>query len=68
MDQRPTPPTHTKLATIVAMSEATPTAAGINVPSMAMLVKVANTPPAGVNPPYMHDWKAAASVARRKVI
>jgi hypothetical protein len=27
-----------------------------------MLVKVANIPPAGVKPPYIHDWKAAASV------
>lgn len=29
-----------------------------------MLVRVANIPPAGVNPPYMYDWNAAAKVPR----
>lgn len=32
----------------------------IKVPSIAMLVRVANIPPAGVKAPYMYDWKAAA--------
>ena len=36
----------------------------IKVPSIAMLVRVANIPPAGVNPPYMNDWKAAAIVPK----
>ena len=31
------------------------------VPNMAMLVNVAKIPPAGVNPPYIKDWNAAAS-------
>lgn len=30
-------------------------------PSIPMLVNVANIPPAGVKPPYMKDWNAAAS-------
>ena len=29
---------------------------------MAIDVKVAKSPPAGVKAPYMHDWKAAARV------
>jgi len=37
------------------------TAAGINAPNMPMLVNVAKTPPAGVNPAYMNDWNAAAT-------
>jgi hypothetical protein len=28
--------------------------------AVAILVKVANIPPAGVNAPYMNDWNAAA--------
>ncbi|TKW53855.1 hypothetical protein CTA1_6030 [Colletotrichum tanaceti] len=48
--------------TNVATRPAKMTTGGINVPSIAMLVRVANTPPAGVKPPYMYDWKAAASV------
>ena len=35
---------------------------GIRVPSIAIDVKVAKIPPAGVKAPYMHDWKAAARV------
>lgn len=62
--QRPTPHIHTILATTVAIDEATRRASGIIVPSIAMLVRVANIPPAGVNPPYMYDWKAAAKVPR----
>lgn len=53
--QRPTPADHTTVATPVAMSEAAIAAAGIRVPSIATLVRVANTPPAGVKPPYMVD-------------
>lgn len=34
-------------------------------PSIAMLVNVANIPPAGVKAPYIHDWNAAASVPSR---
>jgi hypothetical protein len=30
-------------------------AGNINVPNMAILVRVAKIPPAGVNPPYMKD-------------
>jgi hypothetical protein len=44
----------------VAEIEAINIANGLNHPTMAKLVKVANIPPAGVNPPYIKDWKAAA--------
>ncbi len=46
------------LATIVAKTAAIMATVGINAPSMATLIKVANMPPAGVKPPYMYDWKA----------
>jgi hypothetical protein len=32
----------------------------IRVPSIAMLVNVANIPPAGVKAPYINDWNMAA--------
>lgn len=51
-------------ATTVERSDAAINAGGIKVPSIAMLVRVANMPPAGVNPPYMNDWKAAANVPK----
>jgi len=35
----------------------------MRVPSIPILVKVANIPPAGVKPPYMSDWNPAASDA-----
>jgi hypothetical protein len=34
---------------------------------MAMLVKVAKIPLAGVKPPYMNDWKAAAIEPTKRV-
>jgi hypothetical protein len=58
----PHPQAHTILAAAVAKSDATTAAIGIMVPTIAMLVNVANNPPAGVKPPYIHDWKAAANV------
>lgn len=42
-------------ASPVATIDASIAAAGINVPSMAMLAKMAKIPPAGVKPPYMKD-------------
>jgi hypothetical protein len=62
---RPTPKTQTTIAAPVATTAARRDAAGIKVPSIAMLVNVANIPPAGVKAPYIHDWKAAASVPLR---
>lgn len=53
------------MATTVERSDATTAAIGCNVPSIAMLVNEANIPPAGVKPPYIHDWKAAASVPKQ---
>lgn len=52
---RPTPHTHTTTATALAIKDANSAPAGIIAPSMAMLVSVANRPPAGENPPYMYD-------------
>ena len=49
------PHDHTIVATTVASTMAVITAAGINAPSMPMLVSVAKMPPAGVNPAYMKD-------------
>lgn len=34
---------------------------GLSHPSIARLVMVAKRPAAGVKPPYIQDWKAAAS-------
>lgn len=51
MDQRPTPNTHTLLATTVATIKATPTATGVKVPRIPLLVNIANTQRAGVNAP-----------------
>lgn len=62
--QRPTPHIHTMPATTVERSDAAINAGGIKVLSIAMLIRVANMPPAGVNPPYMNDWKAAANVPK----
>lgn len=42
-------------ATTVAGTAARMATAGIRQPRMAMLVNVANMPPAGVKPPYMKD-------------
>jgi hypothetical protein len=47
-------------ATPVASVHASITAQGMNVPNIAILVNVAKIPLAGVNPPYMKDWKVAA--------
>lgn len=54
------------VATTVAMTTARTAKAGIATPSIATLVKVANTPPAGVNAPYIQLWKAAANDPVRK--
>jgi hypothetical protein len=43
------------MATPVAITAARIAAGGIMVPSIAMLVKVAKMPPAGVKAPYMYD-------------
>jgi len=59
--QRPTPHKNTTTDTAVANTMEVITAAGINAPNMPMLVNVAKTPPAGVNPAYMNDWNAAAT-------
>ncbi|KAG5928243.1 hypothetical protein E4U42_000999 [Claviceps africana] len=53
MIYRPAPQAHTATATPVAIIAASKAAAGIRAPSMPMLVRVANMPPAGVKPPYM---------------
>jgi hypothetical protein len=52
---RPTPKQNTTTDTIVAKVMAITKAQGINSPNIPMLVSVANTPPAGVNPPYIAD-------------
>jgi hypothetical protein len=51
----PIPQAHTEMATPVAITAARIAAGGIIVPSIAMLVKVAKMPPAGVKAPYMYD-------------
>jgi hypothetical protein len=56
----PNPIFQTMKATPVASVHASITAQGMNVPNIAILVNVAKIPLAGVNPPYMKDWKAAA--------
>lgn len=38
----------------------------MNEPNIAILVNVAKIPPAGVNPPYIKDWNAAASEPIKK--
>lgn len=50
-----------RIDTPVARMEAVRVAGNINTPNIAMLVKVAKIPPAGVKPPYIYDWNAAAS-------
>lgn len=57
----PTPSLHTRIDTPVARMEAVRVAGNINTPNIAMLVKVAKIPPAGVKPPCIYDWNAAAS-------
>ncbi|KAF3076236.1 hypothetical protein CFAM422_001556 [Trichoderma lentiforme] len=52
---RPIPKTHTSIAAPVAITAARIAAAGIKEPSIAMLVRVAKIPPAGVKAPYMYD-------------
>lgn len=47
-------------AGIKAVIAATAVTAGARRPSIARLVSDAKIPPAGVNPPYIADWKAAA--------
>ncbi|KKA18804.1 hypothetical protein T310_7244 [Rasamsonia emersonii CBS 393.64] len=56
-------------ATTVANTAANTAAGHISVPSIAILVNVAKMPPAGVKPPYMRDWKAAARepVTRKRI-
>jgi len=56
----PTPQYQTIVAANVANSDANKTKTGPLNPSIAMLVNVAKIPPAGVKPPYINDWKAAA--------
>jgi hypothetical protein len=56
----PKPQIQTVPATSVAIDIATVATGRASVPSIAMLVSVAKIPPAGVNPPYMNAWKAAA--------
>jgi hypothetical protein len=56
----PTPQLQTADATSVAVNIATMATERASVPSIAMLVNVANIPAAGVNPPYISAWKAAA--------
>lgn len=51
----PTPSFHTTIDTAVAITEANITNGIMTVPSIPMLVNVAKTPAAGVNPPYMKD-------------
>lgn len=59
---RVNPSAHTDTVNTVAATVAMPVANGCSVPNIAMLVNVAKMPPAGVMPPYMNDWKAAAIV------
>jgi hypothetical protein len=56
----PTPQIPTIAATSVAINIANIAIERASVPSIAMLVSVAKIPPAGVKPPYMSAWKAAA--------
>lgn len=65
----PYPITPTMAATTVANTAANTAAGHISVPSIAILVNVAKMPPAGVKPPYMRDWKAAARepVTRKRI-
>lgn len=56
----PHPIFQTITATAVASVAANITAEGMSVPIIAILVNVAKIPLAGVNPPYIKDWKAAA--------
>lgn len=49
------------------MRTAMTSAAGISVPNIAILVSVANIPPAGVKPPYINDWNPAANDPGHKV-
>ena len=58
----PTPHSHTTNATREATRAAKMARKGFRMPIMAIEVNVAKTPPAGVKPPYAHDWKVAASV------
>lgn len=52
---RPTSHAHTAIATPVATNIEHMAAAGIKVPSIAILVNVAKMPPAGVKPAYIQD-------------
>jgi hypothetical protein len=56
----PTPQVQTIAATSVAVTIATMAIVRASVPIAAKLVSVAKIPLAGVNPPYMNAWKAAA--------
>lgn len=47
------------MATDVATTKETMKIGNVRAPVIAMLVKVAKSPPAGVNAPYMNDWYAA---------
>lgn len=49
-----------KTATEVATIPATIVNIGVAKPSIPTLVMVAKSPAAGVKPPYIQDWKAAA--------
>lgn len=56
----PTPQIQNVPAISVAINIATMATGRDSVPSIAMLVSVAKIPLAGVKPPYMNAWKAAA--------
>lgn len=52
------------MATSVATTALNPATGGTRRPSMPRLVRVAKIPAAGVKPPYIHPWNAAASEPR----
>ena len=57
---------HSNPAASVAMTAAMQANAGLAKPSMPILVSVARIPAAGVKPPYIQDWKAAAIEPKAK--
>lgn len=61
----PTPQAQTIAVTTVATAAAMAAKGGIATPNIVTEVRVANKPPAGVKPPYIHAWKAAAKEPRK---
>lgn len=61
----PTPQAQTIAVTTVATAAAIAAKGGIASPNIVTEVRVANKPPAGVKPPYIHAWKAAAKEPRK---